>query len=167
MLLQILLLFAFVIPAILFLLTQQKTLQVIQPANRHMKSGLVWLQLIPLFGQIGQFFVVTRIAKSISKEITAKLGDSILEDSSERIEDLSESPTSDIGIAYCVLYTLGGIINYSSKHWTPYWQIIGPVLSFTGMSCWIIYWVRLTKIKNKLLKISTGSSIPLSQRVQQ
>ena len=143
---QIVLLLVFVIPAIFFLLTQQKTLQAIRPENREMKPGWVWWQLIPGFGQIWQFFVVTRIAKSIGKENVSKLGDSILEDSQGRMEDLNESPTFNIGMAYCVLFTLGGIINLSSKNWSPYWQLIGPIFSFTGMTCWVIYWVKLTKL---------------------
>lgn len=152
---------AFVIPAILFLLTQQKTLQAIRPENRVMIPGKVWLQLIPVFGQIWQFFVVTRIAKSIEKENVSKLGDSILEYSQGQTEDLNESPTFNIGVAYCVLVTLGGIINLSSKHWPPYWQLIGPVFSFTGITCWVIYWVKLTKNKNKLIRMSIDSIIPL------
>jgi|SRR6185312_882204 len=159
--LQIVLLLAFVIPAILFLLTQQKTLQAIRPENRVMIPGQVWLQLIPIFGQIWQFFVVTRIAKSIEKENVSKLGDSILEDPQGRIEDLNESPTFNIGMAYCVLFTLGGVINLSSKNWSPYWQLIGSIFSFTGMTCWVIYWVKLTKNKNKLVRMSIDSTIPL------
>ncbi len=163
---QILLLLAFVILGILFLLTQKKTLQVIQPVNRELESGLVWLQLIPIFGLVWQFFVVAWIAKSIWKEIASKLGDSILEDSKERIEELNESPTFNIGMAYCVLFTLDGILNLSSGHWSPYLQMIGPVLSLTGMICWIIYWVRLTKIKNKLIQMSNDSIIAFPQQIQ-
>ena len=65
--LQIALLFAFVIPAILFFLAQQRILQVISPENREMSPGSVWLQFIPLFGMVWQFIVVARIARSVSK----------------------------------------------------------------------------------------------------
>jgi hypothetical protein len=163
---EILLLLAFVVPAILFLLTQQKTLQVIQLVNREVNPGSVWLQLIPIFGQIWQFFVVTRIAKSISNEIASRLGDSILEDSKERVEELNEYPTFNVGIAYCALFTLGGIINLSTKNMSPYWTLTGQGLELTGMACWIIYWVRLTKIKNKLIKMSIGAIIPLPAPTQ-
>lgn len=37
----------FVVVAILFLLTQHNTLKAIQPQNRAMSPGEVWLQLIP------------------------------------------------------------------------------------------------------------------------
>jgi hypothetical protein len=162
---QILLLLAFIIPAILFLATQQKTLQAIQPANREMKPGLVWLQIIPLFGQIWQFFVVSRIAKSIWTEMTSRLGDSILEDAKEQMDELNESSTLNIGLAYCALFTFGGILNLASSHLSPYLQIIGPVLSFTGMSCWVIYWIRLARTKNKLIRMSTSSITPLPQQI--
>ncbi|MEO6963390.1 MAG: hypothetical protein ABIY90_15570, partial [Puia sp.] len=96
--LQIILLLAFVIPAILFLFTQQKTLQAIRPLNRTMKPGLVWLQLIPVFGQVWEFVTVVRISKSIGNEMTSRLGESILEDSKERIEEPKERPTLYLGI---------------------------------------------------------------------
>ena len=53
---QFVLLFALLVPAILFLLTQQNTLKTVRVENRMLPSGLVWLQLIPLFGQVWQFY---------------------------------------------------------------------------------------------------------------
>ena len=67
--LQIILLLVFIGIAVLFLLTQQNTLKAVRRENRLMQPGLVWLQLIPVVGQIWQFIVVLRIAKSIRKEI--------------------------------------------------------------------------------------------------
>ncbi len=43
-----LLLLAFLIPAILFFLSQQRILQVISPENREMSPGSVWFQIIPV-----------------------------------------------------------------------------------------------------------------------
>ena len=57
-----------VIPYIFFLLAQQSILKAIQPQNRLMQPGEVWFQLIPLFGWIWQFTVVSRIADSICNE---------------------------------------------------------------------------------------------------
>ena len=53
------------IPTVFFLLTQQNILKNIQTQNRAMHPGEVWLQLIPIFGSIWAFFVVSRIAESI------------------------------------------------------------------------------------------------------
>jgi len=66
---QIALLLALAIPAILFLVPQQRILQVIGPENREMSPGPVWLQLIPFFCLVWQFFVVVRISHSVSKEL--------------------------------------------------------------------------------------------------
>ena len=63
---QILLLLGFVVVGVLFILTQQNTLKLIQPMNRMIRPGQVWLQLIPIFGLLYQFTVVTRIARSRS-----------------------------------------------------------------------------------------------------
>ena len=154
--LQIALLFAFVIPAILFFLAQQRILQVISPENREMSPGSVWLQLIPFFGMVWQFFVVTRIAHSVFKEMVSKMGESILDHSQVQIEGKDESPIYSIGIAYCILTTVAVIINYSTRHSTSPLRLFGSLLFLTGMICWIIYWVRLVNTKNKLVGLSAG-----------
>jgi len=154
--LQIFLLLAFVIPAIFFVLAQQKTLQVISPENRAMSPESVWLQLIPFFGMVWQFLVVVRIANSISKEMASKIVDSILDDSQAQIKETEESPTFAVGIAYCILTTLGVIINYYTMQSASYLALVGSLFAFTGMVCWIIYWVRLVKTKNKLAGFSVG-----------
>lgn len=58
------LLLAFIVPAILFVLTQYNTLKAIRPENRLLAPGLVWLEFIPFFGQVWQFTVVSRITGS-------------------------------------------------------------------------------------------------------
>ncbi len=154
--LQITLLLAFVIPGILFFLAQQRILQVINPENREMSPGSVWLQLIPGFGLVWQFIVVTRIARSVSKEMTSKMGEAILDNSQVQIIGTDESPTYTIGIAYCILTTAGVIINYSTRHSSAYLALFGSLFVLTGMVCWIIYWVRLVNTKNKLVGLSVG-----------
>jgi hypothetical protein len=154
--LQIGLLVAFVIPAILFFITQQRTLQVVSPVNREISPGSVWLQLIPVFGMVWQFIVVIRIAHSVSMEMASKLGESILDNSREQIKETDDSPTYNIGLAYCILTTLGVIINYATLHTSSYLALFGSLFVLTGMVCWIIYWVRLVKTKNKIVGLSVG-----------
>ena len=153
--LQIALLLAIIIPGILFFLAQHRTLQVISPENREMSPGSVWLQFIPVFGLVWQFIVVTRIAHSISKEMVSKMGESILDHSQAEIKGTDESPTYTIGIAYCILTTLGVIINYLTRN-TTYLALFGSLFVLAGMVCWIIYWVRLVNAKNKLVGLSVG-----------
>ena len=157
-----LLLFVFVVPAILFLITQQETLKAIQPSNREINPGSVWLQLFPIFGQVWQFIVVNKISISIRKEIESRLGDSILSNSTDRIDEINNRPTFKIGIAYCILFYAGGIINLTDHSWSVYAALIGPIFSFTGMACWIIYWVRLSHYKNKINKMAFKTIIPES-----
>jgi hypothetical protein len=146
---QIILLLAFVIPAILFLITQQKTLRAVQPGNRLMDPGMVWLQCIPLFGLIWQFVVVTRISDSISKEFASYDDNSVLGLSSpEIVDELGKRPTLGIGIAYCVIITIGVLANFFLK--SPSSIELIAIWNLSGMVCWIIYWIKLVQYKRKL-----------------
>lgn len=152
--LEILTLLAFVIPAIFFLLTQYKTLKVVRPENRLMKPGQVWLQLIPLLGQIWQFWVISRIAGSIRKEIEFEEEDSILGSSDLRVvEQLSKRPTLAIGIAYGILYSIGVFINlFSSMGPDSLLDIAAALMMLAGTVCWIIYWVRVAQSRKILVR---------------
>ena len=154
--LQIALLLPVIIGGILFLLAQQRILQAISPENREMSPGSVWLQCIPFFGMVWQFFVVTRISRSVSKEFASKMGETILDDSQVQINGTDESPTYTVGVAYCILNTVGIIINYSNRQSSSPLALIGSVFVLTGIVCWIIYWVRLVNTKNKLVGLSVA-----------
>jgi hypothetical protein len=140
-------LFVFIFIAVLFLLAQHNTLKAIKPENRLITPGQVWIQLIPILGQIWQFFIVTRIADSIRKEITSRQDDSILGFSdAAAVEEINKRPTFLIGITYCILFTTGIILKFISLPRIQGW------FSLSGMICWIIYWVQLAKWKRKLIR---------------
>ena len=84
------------------------------------------------------------------------MGESILDDSPVQIKETDESSTYTIGLTYCILTTLGIIINYSSLESSSFLALFGSFFVLTGMACWIIYWVRLVKTKNKLVGLSAG-----------
>jgi hypothetical protein len=130
----------FLVPFILFLLTQQNTLKAISPANRSMQPGEVWLQLIPLFGMVWQFIVVSKIAASLQRELLAGNKFSF-EDSRQpaHSELYGEKPTYNIGIAYCILFCCSII------------PVLGGLASLGGLVCWIIYWVKVSEYKNRIL----------------
>jgi len=142
--LQILLLLLFIVPAILFIVTQQNTLKAIQPENRSMSPGEVWLQLIPLFGLVWQFFVVIRISDSLQKEINSWTNDSIFGAEGSQVINMSNPrPTYGIGLAMCIcvcctMFSYLGI------------ALLGGLASLGGLVCWIIYWVQLAQFKNKV-----------------
>jgi len=117
-----------------------------------MNPGLVWLQLIPLFGQLWQFLVVTLIANSMKKEFESRQDDSILGFSdAAAVEQLGKRPTLIIGIVYCTLTTLTVILNLGSARVKSYEEnMVSALCSLSGMTCWIIYWVQLAGYKRTL-----------------
>jgi hypothetical protein len=154
--LQLILLLVFLIPAIFFLLTQQRTLKAIRPENRRMRPGLVWLQLIPLFGQVWQFFVVARIAGSLKKERDSFKDDSIVGFSDYTVaEEWGKRPTYAIGLTYCILVWCNILIEFRTTTDRQIDQIHG-LIALAMMTCWIIYWVRLAVAKRKIRRSSTA-----------
>jgi len=101
--LQLILLLCFLVPAILFLFTQHRTLQRIKPENRSMLPSLVWLQLIPVLGQLWQFFVVARISDSIGREMASRNEHPVFGADALIVEQGIKRPTKGIGLAYCIL----------------------------------------------------------------
>lgn len=88
----------FLIPAIFFLLTLQKTLNAISPENRKMEPSNVWLMLIPLFNIVWQFIVVDKVSQSIGDECM-KL----------HIPVTDAKPTYSIGLAWNICNILSFI----------------------------------------------------------
>jgi O-antigen/teichoic acid export membrane protein len=135
---------AFVI-FIIFLVTQQNVLKAIQPHNRKMSPGEVWLQLIPLFNFVWIFIVVTRISDSIRQEFRDRQENAFLGlPNPEIMEELNRRPTYDVGMAYAV-FTVCSVVPY----------IFGAMASLVALICWIIYWVKLAEYKNKLERLKT------------
>lgn len=144
-LLQLILFGAFLIIGIFFLLTEQNTLRTIRTENRRLLPGLVWLQLIPVFGQIWQFVVVVRIAGSIRREIASWENDSILGAEASAIALGSHRPTLGIGITYCIL----DVLYIASLFLTDRSALFG-LIGIASVVCWVSYWVSLAGYKKKL-----------------
>ena len=132
---QLILLVAILIPAVLFLLTQQRTLEAIRRENRKMSPGQVWLQMIPVFGMIFQFWVVRRIADSIQHELNTPTGDSIF---AEEGQEVNGSPTYSLGLAYAILFCCCLI------------PIVNGICALAGLVVWICYWVQLNRYRVKM-----------------
>jgi len=146
--LQILLLLGFLVPAILFLLTQQNTLKLIQPLNRTIRPGQVWLQLIPVFNLYYQFVVVTGISNSLQREFNSYFNDSdsILPDETVTGATGGKRPVYSSGMAYCWLFVISTVINLLPS----YFSIVSGLVSIAGIVYWIVYWVQLAGYKKKL-----------------
>lgn len=148
--LQLILFGVFVIIAILFLLTEQNTLRTIKTENRQIPPGQVWLQLIPIFGQIWQFVVVTRIAGSIRNEIASWDNDSILGTEALAIAQGNNRPTLGIGITYCTLNVITIVMNTLDATDAQGIRGIIAIISLGSIACWIAYWVNLSGYKKRL-----------------
>ena len=115
-----------IIVGILFLLTLQKALSRCSPRNRLMEPGMVWLNLIPCWNIIWQFFTVNRVSGSLQNEF--------------RDRGMREGGDfgAGLGITSCVLRLISFI------------PIIGPVLAIAGLICGIIYWVKIAGYSSTL-----------------
>ncbi len=110
----------------LYLLTLQNTLKAISPENRRMPPGNVWLMLIPFFGLIWHFIIVTKMADSIKAQFES------------RGVAIAERPGFGIGLAACIL-NCGNLI-----------PVLNVVVTIPGLICWIIYWVKISGYKKQI-----------------
>ena len=138
--LQLIITFTILIGLLAFAITfynyQQKTVALVRPENRRINPWEVWLQLIPLYNIVWQFFVVRRIAASIENELNSPVDDSILGIESK----IYQLPTYTPGLLTCIFICIGYI---------PFPLL--QVLAFcASMVTWIVYWVQLAKYRGKL-----------------
>lgn len=147
-LLNLFLVLSFIVPAILFVLTQQNTLKAVRRENRLMNPGLVWLNFIPVFGQVWQFIVVSRIAGSAARERLTFRDDSILGLSNSAAATIGKNPTLVMGITYCTLEVIN--ISFLFTNLTPTIEAIHGTVAIGQTICWIIYWVQLGRLKIQL-----------------
>ena len=124
---------------VFFMLEQQNILKAIQPENRLMRPGEVWLQFIPLYNLVWQFIVVIRISDSIQREFASWENDSIFGLPDVQVAHIINTrPTYEIGMAYCIL---------SCCQIIPF---IGAFAGIAGVVCWIIYWVKLVEFRRRI-----------------
>ncbi len=121
------------VPKIFYLITLQQTLEKIRPENRTMAPGQVWLEIIPLFGLVWQFFNVTNISDSIKNELLSR-----------GITPDEPRPAYSIGLTHCILACCSVI------------PFLGYLAALGSLVCWIIFWVKVANYKSRL------TSIPLN-----
>jgi hypothetical protein len=126
---------------VFYLLTLSKTLQQVQPHNRRMEPGQVWLMFIPLFNVVWRFLMVNYIAESLRNEFNER---------NMNIPD--EKPGTPLGTVYASLYAGSLIGNFI--------PIIGPLIGLGGLVCWIIYWVKIAGYKTQLENTPGGMHNP-------
>ena len=149
------LLAAFLIPAILFLITEQNTLKRIRKENRLLAPGWVWLQIIPFLGQIWQFVVVIRIAGSIQKEWLSAGEDSVLGIAHEAVQDVTRrKPTLLVGLIYCMLNVFVVFMNLFTRDTGDSFAMFLGFMALASIITWVVYWISLAawgrRLKQKI-----------------
>jgi hypothetical protein len=118
------------IPWFFFLLNLQALLGNLDPANRRMSPGKVWLNFIPVF-HLGWFiYTVIKVRESLEAEFGTR---EWFVDG-----DLGYNVGLTAGILWIASFFIG---------WIPFF---GWVLALGGVICWVIYWLRVADLKNRL-----------------
>jgi hypothetical protein len=112
--------------AIFYLLTLMRALERCSPESRAMQPGMVWLNLIPCFNLVWQFFTVINVAKSLDAEFK------------KRNIAVEPMPGKSLGLAMCILNCCSII---------PY---LGCLAGIGGLVCFIIYWVKIAGFSKQL-----------------
>jgi len=115
-----------IIPVIFFLITLQNTLKAVEPQNRSMKPGNVWLILIPVFGFVWSIVMVNAIANSCKTQ---------LEQYGVFYE---QKPTYSIGMGWVTCSILSMVIN---------------LFSFVAIVMLIVYWIKVNDVRKQLLAL--------------
>jgi hypothetical protein len=112
---------------IFYLLTLQRTLEAVKPELRTMPPARVWLELIPLFNLVWQFFNVIHVADSLKAEMASR-----------NMRVAEDRPAYGIGIAHCVLSCVAVL------------PVFGTFVGIGALVCWIIYWAKVSGYKKDI-----------------
>ena len=119
---------AALLPMIFYLITLQRALGKCSPYTRTMSPGNVWLQIIPVFGWVWQFFVVGALSSSLAEEYRA------------RRMPVDPQPGRSLGIAM-------GVVGICAVLPIP---ILSTFLWIAYLVLWIMYWVKIAGYSRQL-----------------
>ena len=127
----------FLIPAIFYILTLQKTLHQCGPVSRTMEPGMVWLLIIPFVNLVFHFFVVLAISKSVANEF-ARRG----------IPSYDPQPGQPVGLAMCICGCCTLV------------PFLGFAAALAHLVLWIIYWVKVADYSRRLSMFPGAIPVP-------
>lgn len=154
-----------VIGGFFYCLAQHRALAALQRQNRRIAPGLVWLQFIPLLGQIWQIFVVFFIADSFRAEIESHRDDSLLGIDAEAVESFGKRPTLGLGVAFSTTWVI--LIFFNLFHDPSAGNandqgLLGAVpglVALVSILFFVLYWVRLVRTKRRIVRSRKGVTI--------
>ena len=132
---------------VFYLLSLQKALSRVSPRNRTMEPGQVWLMFVPCLNIVWGFFIAIRVPDSLRNEFA------------DRRRDDGSDYGKTIGLAYCILNLVGGVIGNAVQQ-VPDLQIIGFGISVfvaaITLALWIIFWVKIANYSKMLEQDDDG-----------
>jgi hypothetical protein len=146
----------FFVTGVFYCLSQHRALATVQPRNRRIAPGLVWLQFIPFLGQVWQLFVIIFIADSFRTELESHREDSLLGINAEAVEHLGERPTLTFGLLFFFSWIILICFNlwYSghAETGTVYFIVnfIPLILALSSLTFFVLYWVKLVRTKQRI-----------------
>jgi hypothetical protein len=117
----------FLLPAVFYALTLQRTLGQCAPVSRTMEPGMVWLFLVPFVNLVFHFFIVLAISKSVANEFARR-----------RIPIADPQPGQALGLAMCICACCSLI------------PILGLVAAIASIVLWIVYWFQVGEFSRRL-----------------
>ncbi|MHB1765682.1 MAG: hypothetical protein ACYCS1_09185 [Gammaproteobacteria bacterium] len=122
------------IPLIFYLITMQSALQAVQPDRRSLTPGLVWLNLIPIFNLVWNFFIVSHVSHSLRREFASR-----------GVTNVGDCGYG-LGIAMSVLVVCTVV------------PFLGWISWIASVVLWILFWVKVADLKNQLLLGTAGGA---------
>ena len=123
---------------ILFLLNLMRLLEAVHPQNRGMSPGLVWLNIIPVFGVGWMIYTVIKIKDSVGRENAARWGASI-----------DQGNTHTVGLVYSILGAAAFVFSYGGYASRGLSTFAG-IISLASFVTWIVYWVKTHGLRKQL-----------------
>ncbi len=127
---------------ILFLSAAVRVLTRVEPENRRMDPGLVWLNLIPFFNLIWMVVTIERVGESIRNEFMAR-----------GRHKKSEVYGKTSGLACMVLWGIGLPFAIGGTS-------CALVFWFFAFIYWVVYWAQLSGYAKRLKSQGTAFAAP-------
>jgi len=136
----------------LYLLTLQRAMSRCSPRNRTMSPGLVWLQLIPVFGLYWHFKNVTELSRSLANEYHAR-GATV------------DEPHLALGYAMGLCLIIGYGIMFISEaagrgssglatQDVSNLRLLGSLVALAGLVTTILYWMRVSRTSRRVVTLA-------------
>src|SRR3990172_1062494 len=120
----------FLIPWFFFLLNLNNLLERVDPRNRAMPPGHVWLNFIPVFNLGWFIYTVVKVRDSVKDEYAAR----------------GWAPDGDFGYSVGMATGVLAIVAFFFG-WIPF---LGWLVSIAALICWILYWLKTSDLKARL-----------------